>query len=553
MERGYIGGLNYRMTFPTQQGVPTGVRQPTQQQEEVEGYDYELPKDPIAVRRELTAGLYKDYANLKSIVAAAEKAGVDVTRPDLSQSNGGLLHNMYLEADAAVRYGTNALAREREMEDQMIPYLANNQVLLNPNVDRTRDMWATRGQYTSTEPLPFVDEANKFTQENTYTQRDQDRYNAEYFDPTVEEIDEMVENGQLSPQAGDMQKAYLKRNTSQVYAPGYFRKEDDGGKKKRSYLAFHDNIGNLTRGVFPDQAREIIWNGKQYKVIDALQGDSFGKENIRRFDKSGNPIVTEVNKEIRDVVKDDEGNVFIRFKDDIFEPINVTDMSPTDVVRTLMESNGSKYGGSGAVVDLYDELQQAGRMDSSMMTNSNSVVGSGAAERAQRTKPNIPGFDRIQEQFKRDYDELVAKGGQRVLNVPGKDGTVFQFGYSEEDGVFLKNWKELGYKESKYIEGNEPVRPTKITFDKYQDIVDKIGAFERFLGERESKQKESSARSREAEAERGKILQNLTANQQRAIVEFRIKNKREPNEQELQMIVWGTQKAVKNPGGKKAY
>jgi hypothetical protein len=214
MERGQLGALNYQMAFPGQQQVDPA--QVAMQQQAVDPYQYQLP-DKLANRQAKTKQLIERYNNLKSLAAEFERLGEVWDRPDLSQDDGGLAYQTILAADAGVKYAAQELANEAEAEQQLRPLEAQGKIRFNQGVDPTQDLaYSDPSKYYSTDPMPFVDEANRRLNTPTYTTRDQNNFNQAYLNPNLQRIDQMVASGQMSPEEGEFQKANLQRNEAQT-------------------------------------------------------------------------------------------------------------------------------------------------------------------------------------------------------------------------------------------------------------------------------------------------------------------------------------------------
>ena len=436
MEIGEAGGLNYRLNFPQYQQP----QEQSQGQPPVGNYEeLAMSKDPLANREKLTADYYDNYAALQEFMKDAFRNGIDPLAPDFSQPGGGLAHQTFLKAKANLMYAANALRGEYEAEDQLRPYIAQGKVRMNQGVDPQQDMWASQNQFYSTEPLPFVQNANAFSKENTYTQRDENRFNQSYYDPASQQIDQMVAAGQLSPEEGALQKASLQHNVHTTY-PGLLQPKE--AKETKSLLPFYQNVTNITRGLFEPNAKDTIYRGKNWVVSNALSGDIFGEENLEKYDKLGNKTISKAPKVIKDVIKDKSGDVYLRFKDDQFDPIKVSDMPPDQVFRILVESNGGKYGGAGSIPQFYQELQKSGLMNQNFSTEPNTVFGQQTPNAIQQTTP-VERFKRLEQDFKTKYDKVV-KGDLSRFNIKVPNGPTYSFTYDDDKGYYLENWKEFG-------------------------------------------------------------------------------------------------------------
>jgi hypothetical protein len=488
MELGQVGGLNYRMSFPTSHQQtsnpsPIGLQNDQSSDEAEEFIDF---KDPLAVRRKLTSDLFRGYQIVKNIAKDAREKGLDPFNPDISQEGGGLAYQAMEEAKAGLMYAANLLKLENDREKQLTPYLTNNQIMLNPDVDRNSDMWASQGRYTSTHPLPFVENSNKGAQENTYTIRDEQRNNAAYFERAAQNIDDMVAKGEITPFAAEIQKAALMKNVSQVYAPSYFdrNKESASGKalEAKSMMNLFQKVANHSRGVFPEGTYTTkVHLGHQYAVSHDFKDDNFGETQVPKTDKAGNETWVSVPKKIEATLKDKDGNVYFKYQDPSIPIENISAMAPDEVLRRLVESNSGKYGGANSLPIFYNELEKNGYLSQNRSVPVNTVFGEGSVEQAEKVKPNIPGWDRIEAVVKPQFDNLSDPDNVATIRVEGGDGSIYKFSYdhNDEDGVYLSNWKEAGY--------DKENRPKNLTYDKYLMLLDSYGAWNKYLEKNKAK------------------------------------------------------------------
>lgn len=550
MELGQIGGLNYRMT-------PRG-QQPTQSQNsryieesEIEGNEdlKDLFDDPLAVRRDRTRNLFNSYALLKSLMKDAESKGINYSTPDYSQEGGGLAYQAFLEADAGVRYDANLLKLEREKEKMIDEARLRGDARIVQGYDPTTQLYTNNPNAAySTKPLPFLDQANKFSDEDTYTQNDEARANETYYDAAYARIDEMERSGQMGKDQADLSRAYLQRNLSKTpYQSLIAGDKAETAKDKanaKSLMTLFQRVTNHSRGAWTDGTyQNKIIQGVPYAVSADLKDERYGETQIEKTDSNGNTSYVTVPKIIKATLKDAEGNVYFQFQNPDIPWENVSDTSPDEVTRRLVESNSSKYGGTGSIPILYNELEKAGQLSSNRSVKPNVVYGSEAVEQTKKARPNIPGWSRIEEHYKNEFNRLQDPNSTlSVIKVKGRDGKDYNFTFDSDDGVMLKNWKELGYTDQNRLKD--------ISFEQYLDVLDRIGAWDQWM--QDNKSTLERLEKNEKQGGKSKVPDNLTAEQQRAIVEFSIREKRDPSPDELNKIL-GSSKPIANKGGKKAY
>jgi hypothetical protein len=463
MELGEYQGLNYRMNFP-QRGGMAAQQAPQQQFMQPQQMDEDLlpnADDPLAIRRELTADYINNYALLKNVVKDALAKGLDPFQPDYSQDGGGLAYQAFQDAQAGLMYSAAALKREREMENQMTPLLAKNQIRLNPAVDRNRDMWASQGMYTSTEPLPFVTEANKFSAENTYTRGDEQRNNQAYFERASREIDTMVQNGQLTPYEAQLQKAQLQKNVSQVYAPSYFDKGNGNDKKKTDYLSLHKSLNDFKEGAWQEGTyKPIILRGKNYFASDAYNGATFGESQLEKVDKQGNVTYQTAPNKVTKTLKDKQGNVFFLYENGEMEKIS--DVPTQDIVKRLIEGDSS-YGGANAVPNYFNQLEEVGWLNERQRSIPlRTLYGENASELIKQSKP-IERMRRLYDDHLTKYNKVIDGELDRFNVTIPNEGTL-SFEYDDDLGFHLANYKERGY--------NFDNRPKNMTFENVLDMLE---------------------------------------------------------------------------------
>ncbi|HYG02047.1 MAG TPA: hypothetical protein VD927_06345 [Chryseosolibacter sp.] len=512
MERGQVGALNYDMPILALRNQQQ--RQVAPQQQSGGGLDFELP-DNLAGPREALSELYENYGLLKSVISDFERRGIQYDVPDYSQPGGGDAHQAYLAAQANVMYAAQKAANQRKLREQISEAESRGDVRYLPDYNPDED-WV-EGNYMSTKLDPRVVEANKRTAETYYTDNEVGKANEVFFQNAVRNIqnDSTLSDTDKQYQIGALQRA-IKQSSPSFYTDN---NGSGSGSSDKSLMNLFQRVANHTRGVFPEGTyQNKIISGQQFASSNAFTGDSFGRKTVYRQDSMGNTMPVEVERKITDTIKDQSGQTYFVLDDG--NTINVSSMNPDEVFRTLVESNSGKYGGTNSLPTFYNELSKSGLLAQDRTVPTGVVFGQGSAEQAQKAKPNIPGFERIQAALKADFDKVSNPDSNITINVPGSDGTIYKFSHSPEEGVHLSNWEEVGG----YDKTN---RPKNLTYQQYLDFVDQSGFWNKWLPEWQNKQVKSAST----------VPDNLTSRQQKAILQFTMQFKRDPSPTELQKII----------------
>lgn len=199
--------------------------------------------------------------------------------------------------------------------------------------------------------------------------------------------------------------------------------------------------GNWVPGTFD---RKLI-GGKLYDVSTRYSGEKLGDQQIPKTDTNGNETVLTVPVVIKDWVRDPEtGATKIRFTDESLPDKTVDAHTGEEIASSIIASN-PKYGGTAAIPELFAKARELGYLDES----------SKVRPETQITNPEIG---------KPNYDKkaaLVDKALQKNLNrirvlLDDTDNKIANFGTpkgsvkidrNDEDGFYIYNWKELGFKE----------------------------------------------------------------------------------------------------------
>lgn len=519
MAIGQLGSLDYRMTFPQQQ--PT-VGQPAYTGGG-EGVGNTMPdsvNDPLAVREKLTSDYFNNYGLLQSFAQDMARKGINVFEPDYSQDGGGLAFQTMLKLKAGTEMASNALANELKAEQQMRPLEATGQTRF---VGERTGMFASNPEnYMPTAIDPLVVEANKALGDSRYTQSDSNRLNEAVRDPRIQYYQEQIAKDPQNAEYYQRQMKALLKNAPQVYAPAAFDR-DGGSSKKPKYLALHKNITNHSRGAWaPGTYTTSVVRGKTYEANPELGGVRFGKGEIR--DKTGRVIRT-VDKVIKQSLKDENGNVYYQYEDPELPLELISNLPPNQLVARHIASDDA-FGGSGAVAGYLNELDENGLIDPNTRSANPSVVfGEGAPELAKESKPKFT-TDRELAHIKEQYNRLVnGEGDFNILTFTSPTGQKVKFKYdsntddSKDEGVYVENWQELGM--------NKDNRKKNLSLDDVLQLMDDYGFWQDII----EKKKQGGGATQSNKPD------NLTARQQKAVVQFRIQMKRDPSESELAKLL----------------
>jgi hypothetical protein len=282
MERGQLGALNYEIPL----NQPSQMAQRAIQGGQAQGYDFELP-DKLAVRKEKTAKLLNNYALLKNFIKSMSDQGIDPFTIDYSQDDGGLPYQTLLDMDAGVRFAAQELANEYQAEEQLRPLEARGDIRFNQGVDPTSQLaYSDPNNYYSTDPLPFVDQANQRLNTPTYTRGDEQRFNQAYFNPNIAQIDNMVAQGMMSPEEGEFQKANLQKNIAQTaYQQLIPRTGRGGGLTQQDFTGRAELIKKLKSGILNNDPTALNLFKQSAGAEDAEYINTGNKVGIQVYHK----------------------------------------------------------------------------------------------------------------------------------------------------------------------------------------------------------------------------------------------------------------------------
>lgn len=427
----------------------------------------EDPNHPLASRGKLTSDYYNNYSQLEQYAKSmAKDFDVDVFKPDYTQEGGGHAFQLAQKLQANIMYASNALRNEFSAEKERRKSIDEGKLLRKHGVDYGNTLaYSNDANFIPTQALPGVEEANKRGAEDTFDPQSSARMN-KLVQEQSDKIDALVQSGQLRPEEGQLQKSYLVKNAYKL-APSQLDDGSGHGKTAKSMIPLYERVANLTRGVF-ENPKDVVVRGKHFLASDALSGDNFGEEQLPKTDKMGNETLVKVPKNIKRLLKDTEGNVFIEYQDPNIPLEAVSSNNPDEVFRKLVESNSGKYGASGALPQFYDELRKKGYLREDRSVHPGTVYGEGTVEKA-RVTPSNPKLQVVLDFDKKRFNELNSgKIEDIVASTPKGD---YEFGNDEDHGIHLKNWKKLGF----------PKRVDHLTYDEYLNLLDQVGYHQQFV------------------------------------------------------------------------
>src|SRR5882672_862717 len=269
----------------------------------------EDPAHPLASRGKLTSDYYNNYAQLEQYAKAmAKDFGVDIFKPDYTQEGGGHSFQLGQKLQANVMYASNALRNEFEAEKEKRKAIDEGKILRKHGIDYNNTLaYSNADNFIPTKEMPGITEANIRGREDTYDPQSAARINQQ-IQAQANQIDHLVQTGQLSPEEGDLQKSYLVKNTYKI-APSMFDDANGHGKAVKTMIPLYEHAANITRGAF-DSGKDKVIRGKHYIASDVFSGDNYGEIQLPKRDKLGNSTMVEVKKKIKGVLKDSNGKVY---------------------------------------------------------------------------------------------------------------------------------------------------------------------------------------------------------------------------------------------------
>lgn len=435
----------------------------------------EDPNHPLANRGKITADYYDSYAALDSYTKKmAKDFGIDVFSPDYTQPGGGEPFQLAQKMQANIMYAANALKNEFQAEKEMRPQINRGDVFELPGADRSGYYYSNPDNFGSNRLNPDVLEANKELGDTRYTQAESNKVNAAERNPKIKAYsmlrDEALQRGDKVEAMGfQKQIDALLTSVPAVSAKAAFG-DDDGGSEKQvsNMMPLFERVTNLTRGAFID-AKPTVIGGREYLSSNSLSGDNYGEVQIPKQDGTS----AKIPKIIKQVLKDGEGNVYFKYNDPQIPIEKVSDVNPDEVFRKLVESNSGKYGGAASLPKFYQELENQGRLNANRSVSPDVVFGGNEVVKLAQITPNDPIAKKIATSLEERYKRLISGKSKTFVDSP-KGRIVFD--YDEDNGIFIENWKDLGY----------PQKPKNLTKDQYLAIVDESGYLDKLINSAKS-------------------------------------------------------------------
>jgi hypothetical protein len=432
-----------------------------------------VENDPLALRGKMTSDYYNNYGMLQSFVKDMMSKGIDPTVPDYSQEGGGMPFQLFHKLQAGVLYAANALSNEFKAETQMRPYEAQGLVGVKQGVDRNGLYSQNAENWYSTQPTYATQELNRRLGQNTDTLRDQNALNAEIA-PYLQQVDQQVAAGILSPEQGEIQKQSIMRNvyTTKLFAPRDPR--DSPGFKYAGNLNLLQKYTNLGQGVWGKEASQPMEiNGKVYVVNTEGQGDILGRY-LAGQDSNGNPIYKD--KVVKQWRKDpDSGQVFIDFTDPNISPVDASSLTG-DALAMQFISNNPKYGS----VDKMNEAMAAVGVGNGLGGSVNEIFMPPNADelRNQSNESAKAMSERIKvakENIKKELSDLenpLTGWSYVTYTLPDKRQVVIGKHKGTKDKFFIDNKDEV----KRDFEIN---KTDKLDYEQVLSVLSQIGYFNR--------------------------------------------------------------------------
>lgn len=483
---GQLGGLTYEI--PRQQQAPVGNPFIQQAVPEDDTVDLSGLPENLASRKQALADLIDRYAMLKTFSQDMAKKGINVFQPDYSQPGGGLPFEAFTNLAANVKFAKQNLINQQKAQEQALPYVLKNEVGLAEGVTPDTVDYTDPRQLILKNADYATQEANKRLGERFETPGAAARANEQIYNPAIARIDEMVANQQLTPQQGEEEKRKL---NPALYSPETFAPRTESGAKGPDYLALYKNINDHTRGVWdPTEGKQVVYRGKPFLASDKYKGATFGSEQLEKTDDNGNTTIVTVPKKVKRTLKDKDGNVFFEYESPELDIEPVSNQPADAITRRLIEGDNA-YGGSAGAVKLYDQLEAEGILTPGTRSAQTTQVF-GNPQLAEKVKPKS--MDRITQLMTDQWNRLKSDE-LKGISIPAKDGSKIILGYNDEDGVYIQNWKERGFKESN--------RRKNITYEDYLKILDENQVWDRPRTKKATLNQDQQKRAEEIKAKLG--------------------------------------------------
>lgn len=443
------------------------------------------PNDPLAIRDKLTSDYYNNYGQLKSFAASMAKQGIDVFEADYSQPGGGAPFKTAMRLQAGLMYASNALKGEYEAEKQMRPMEVQGQVQMKQGVDRNGMYASDASNYYSTDATPMVKEANARLNTPTFTNNDQNNFNQAYLDETIGKLDQLVQQGMMSPEQAQQQKNMLMENVKQTSYQQLIPRATKPGKNYDSQIGLLKKYTNLSQGVWNDGTyRPEERKGQLFLVNSEGQGDVLGRYEAST-DKNGAPVLKD--KVVKNWLKDpDTGEVFIEFTDPTIPMERVSNQRGDAITRTFV-SNNSKYGSVDKIMEAATELgltdDVGSAINSALMPEDSDARKKTVRESAGPVKEKLK---QAKVNIKKELSGLKSTlfgNDKKVYPLP--NGTKLEIGrHQGEQSFYINNPEEIG------LSGDVE----NLTMDEVYDYLSQAGFFQRYF-----EQPQQSAAPQEAQ------------------------------------------------------
>jgi hypothetical protein len=454
--RGQLGANTYQMTFPGQQQVPVGV-----QQQQLKPEEFDLGKDPLAIREKLTSDLYNAKALLDAVAKDFSSQGIDPFTPDYSQDGGGLAFQTLEKAKANLMYAANALRLQAEADEKEREALMRGDIRYTSGYDPTTELSTQMNPadvYYSTQLDPRTVAANQRTAQNVYTQRDANNLNRQVYDPTFQALGQSG----FSPEEQAYQQSALLKSVPETSYQQLIDRSGGNGSNDNPEIEVLRKVTNLMEGVASDY-RPITKGGKTL-----LENTSFSNEYIGDyFGQDGKKLPKIIKRWVTDP---ETGQVTMQFENpDV--PDEIVTGKKADEIAAKIIANNPRYG---SATKMYDTARQLGYLDNAGFAINNNIVRKDADQLRNQRKTELletaktvkQKYDQVKQQIKDLQGGFFEASNGAVINIKK---------HRFKDKYYIDNWKELGL----------PEEPTDLTVDDVVGYLDDVNYFDRFIGQQE--------------------------------------------------------------------
>jgi hypothetical protein len=462
--RGQLGANTYQMTFPGQQQVPVGV-----QQQQLKPEQFDLGKDPLAIREKLTSDLYNAKALLDAVAKDFSSQGIDPFTPDYSQDGGGLAFQTLEKAKANLMYAADALRLQAEADEKEREAYMRGDIRYTSGYDPTTDMSTQMNPadvYYSTQLDPRTVAANQRTAQNVYTQRDANNLNRQVYDPTYKALGQ---SGFSPEEQAYQQSALLKSVPETSYQQLIDRSGGRGGSQNTPEIEVLKKVTNLAQGVWPEGTYNVITKGGKALLENRTMSGEYLGDYIGQ-DAKGNQKV--FRKIVKRWIKDPEtGEVIIEF-DNADIPAEVVSNTKGDVIASSIISNNPKYG---SAQKMYATARELGYLDDTSSAINEALI----PQNADAIRNNIKEKGKAKSAaIKQRYDQVK----NQITDLDGgffevSDGRVLKVKkHRFKDKYYIDGWEDL-------YEGSSADKFENLTVEQVLDKLDDFGYFDMFLDE----------------------------------------------------------------------